>query len=73
MKHFSKFGEITKINVNVEAKTATVQFKDHKAAKRAKLKGHLVTPKAPPIGEILFTKTRRSSEMEEPQAFKQQR
>ena len=65
-KHFSKFGEVSRVNINAEAKTATIQFKDHKAAKKAKAKGHSVTPNAPPIGDIFFTKTRRSSEFEEP-------
>ena len=65
-KHFSKFGEVSHVNINAEAKTATIQFKDHKAAKKAKAKGHSVTPNAPPIGDILFTKIRRSSEFEEP-------
>ena len=66
-KHFSKFGEIVKISVNEKARTATVHFTDHKSAKKAKSKGDFVSAQLPLIGQIFFTRTRKSSEFEEPQ------
>jgi hypothetical protein len=54
-KHFSKFGEVLKVVANLRRKSATVHFKDHRAAKTAKLRGKIVSPKVAPIGEIFYT------------------
>ncbi len=64
-KHFSKFGEVKRVFISKKG-TATVHFADHKAAKKAKDKGHAISPRIPSIGAIFYSRTRKSSEMEPP-------
>eukprot|EP00092_Neocalanus_flemingeri_P027091 GFUD01029377.1.p1 GENE.GFUD01029377.1~~GFUD01029377.1.p1 ORF type:complete len:2023 (+),score=566.09 GFUD01029377.1:57-6125(+) len=56
-KHFSKFGEVTRVYANLKKKTATIHFKDHKSAKLAKSKGKMVNPALPPIGHIFYSQS----------------
>ena len=65
-KHFSKFGEVGKMYLNPEKQTAIIHFMDHKSARKAKEKGHLISTKIPPIGAIFYhrkNRNRKSSEM----------
>ena len=62
-KHFSRFGEIEKMFINPEKQSATIHFTDHKSARKAKDKGHLISNKISPIGAIYYhKKSRKSSE-----------
>ena len=66
-KHFSKFGEVTKMYFNPKKQTAIIHFTDHKSAKKAKEKGHLISNKIPSIEAIFYhrkNRSRKSSEME---------
>lgn len=56
-KHFSKFGDVTRVFPNTNKKTAIVHFLDHKSAKAAKARGKTVHPKIPPIGNIFYTQS----------------
>jgi len=56
-KHFSKFGEVTRVFPNLKKKTAIIHFTDHKSAKLAKSKGKIVNPKVPPIGHIFYSQS----------------
>ena len=65
-KHFSKFGEVSKMYLNPGKQTAIIHFLDHKSARKAKDKGHLISTKIPPIGEIYYhrkNRNRKSSEV----------
>ena len=59
-KHFSKFGKITKIYVNLKKATATIHFDDHKSAKKAKDKGHVINAQIPAIGAIFYRKAQKT-------------
>jgi len=56
-KHFSKFGDVTRVFPNTTKKSAIVHFLDHKSAKAAKARGKTVHPKIPPIGNIFYTQS----------------
>lgn len=56
-KHFSKFGEVTRVFPNLKKKTAIIHFTDHKSAKLAKSKGKMVNPALPPISHIFYSQS----------------
>ena len=65
-KHFSKFGEVSKMYLNPGKQSAIIHFLDHKSARKAKDKGHLISTKISPIGEIYYhrkNRNRKSSEV----------
>ena len=41
-KHFSKFGKVVKVTINLKKASAAIHFEDHKSANKAKNKGHLI-------------------------------
>ena len=59
-KHFSKFGKVTKVTINVKKALAVIHFEDHKSANKAKNKGHSINAMIPPIGEIFYRRDRRA-------------
>ena len=60
-KHFTKFGKVVKVTINLKKTSATIQFDDHKSAKKAKEKGHTINARIPPIGEIFYRRDRKAS------------
>lgn len=64
-KHFSKFGKIVKLLVNLKKATATIHFEDHKSAKKAKEKGHTINAQIPPIGAIFYRRVQKTESPED--------
>ena len=71
-KHFSQFGKVQKVVLFTKKSSASVVFDTHQAAKKAKEKGHTISPHIPPIGAIFYKKVRKSveSEGEQPRVSK---
>lgn len=59
-KHFTGFGDVLRINLNPEKKTATVAFKTHAGAARAKTEGEIISQEHAPL-KIYFKKMIRKS------------
>ena len=71
-KHFSRFGKVQKVVLFTKKSSVSVVFDTHQAAKKAKEKGHTISPHIPPIGAIFYKKVRKSveSEGEQPRVSK---
>ncbi|XP_046575256.1 LOW QUALITY PROTEIN: germinal-center associated nuclear protein-like [Haliotis rubra] len=48
-KHFSKYGSVSKVFPNVNKKSATIHFNDHKSAAEAKARGRVLAKGIPPL------------------------
>ncbi|XP_048239016.1 germinal-center associated nuclear protein-like isoform X4 [Haliotis rufescens] len=48
-KHFSKYGSVSKVFPNVNKKSATIHFHDHKTAAEAKSRGRVLAKGIPPM------------------------
>ena len=59
-KHFSKFGKVTKVTINLKKASAAIHFEDHKSANKAKNKGQLINAMIPAIGEIFYRRDRKT-------------
>ncbi|XP_067683402.1 germinal-center associated nuclear protein-like [Haliotis asinina] len=48
-KHFSKYGSVSKVFPNVNKKSVTIHFHDHKSAAEAKARGRVLAKGIPPL------------------------
>ncbi|CAL4173814.1 unnamed protein product, partial [Meganyctiphanes norvegica] len=62
--HFSRFGKVERVSLNIRSKQATINFSDHEGASRAKRKGKKLHPKMPEVKIFYGTYARRKSEEE---------